>query len=174
MQNFMHAIDKCIYTIVCDWIGLYKACCKNNTRCTIVAHDIRGRWWWYGSRGWIFPLISYYLLLPCDRWQRGSQTKWCLHPLTFIDTFWMFMEAKQWMWPRWGSGDSDMIDKPRWSCTAVTPWEDGRLNQLICVNWWISARDLCVELNISFIVLEMIVAALEYCKVCNRWVHEFP
>ena len=33
--------------------------------------------WWYGSRGWAFPTILHYMLLPCDRWQqRGSLTKW--------------------------------------------------------------------------------------------------
>ena len=27
-----------------------------------------------------------------------------LYPLTFIDAWWMFVEAKQWMWAQWGSG----------------------------------------------------------------------
>jgi len=31
-------------------------------------------------------------------------------------------------------------------------------------------RELCTELNIGFSALETMVAALEYCKVCARWV----
>jgi len=47
-------------------------------RFTMLSHNIRGRRWWYGSRGWIFPPVFLHLL-PCDRWQqRGSLTKWCL------------------------------------------------------------------------------------------------
>ena len=41
----------------------------------MLAHDIRGRCWWYGSMGWTFPLIVCSILLLCDRWQqRGSLT----------------------------------------------------------------------------------------------------
>ena len=38
------------------------------------------------------------------------------------------------------------------------------------MNWQIMTREQCVELNISFSVLEAIVATLEYHKVCARWV----
>jgi len=45
----------------------------------MLPHDIRGRCWWYGSRGWTFTSISSYILLLCDRWQqRGSLTEWCM------------------------------------------------------------------------------------------------
>ena len=45
----------------------------------MLTHDIRGGCWWYGSRGWTFPPIFHYMLLPCDRWQqRGSLTIWRL------------------------------------------------------------------------------------------------
>ncbi len=47
----------------------------------MLAHNIRGGCWWYGSRGWTFPPISHYklLLLLCDRWQqRSSLTEWRL------------------------------------------------------------------------------------------------
>ena len=91
----------------------------------MFAHDIRGRCWWCGSRTWTFPPIFHYFLLLCDRWQqRCSLTEWRLtwkcgwskvvsmnsstqkkwHPLTLIDTCWMFMETKQWMWAQWGGG----------------------------------------------------------------------
>jgi len=66
----------------------------------MLAHSIRGRWWWYDDRGWTFPSIFH-----CQWQQKGSLTngiwhgstyeakvcywippcrkKW--HPLTFID-----------------------------------------------------------------------------------------
>ena len=93
--------------------------------CSMLAQDIRGRYWRYGSRGWTFPPIFHYIFLLCDKWQqRGSLTKWHLiwecrwskgvslnssmwkkwHPLTFIDACWTFVETKQWMWAQWGGG----------------------------------------------------------------------
>ena len=43
------------------------------------AHNLRGRCWCYGSRGWTFLPIFCYILLLCDRWQhRSSLTEWCL------------------------------------------------------------------------------------------------
>jgi hypothetical protein len=62
------------------------------------------------------------------------------------------------------SGDSNV------PCTAVTPQNEERLNQLIHTNWRIMTRELCMELNVGFNVLEMMVETLEYCKVCTRWV----
>ena len=80
----------------------------------MLANDVRGRCWWYESRGWSFPQVFHYILLSRDRWkQRG---KWCLtwkciwnnvmslnstmqkkwHLLTFINTCWTFMDTKQW------------------------------------------------------------------------------
>jgi len=58
----------------------YEGCSKSNASYFItMAHNIRGRCWWYGTRGWIFPSVFCYFLLPCDRWQqRGTQTKWHL------------------------------------------------------------------------------------------------
>jgi len=86
----------------------YTGCSKSNVSYFITpAHSVRGRSWWYGSRGWTFPPISHYILLLHDRWQqRGSLTKRPLtwkctwsrsvevnssterkwHPLTFINT----------------------------------------------------------------------------------------
>ena len=57
----------------------YEGCFESNTYFIILAHAIRVGCWWYGSRGWIFPPISRYMLLPCDRWQkRGTLTDWRL------------------------------------------------------------------------------------------------
>jgi len=88
-------------------LAIMKAALKNNaTYFTILAHNIRGRCCRDGSRGWTFPPILHYILLPCDRCQqRGTLTKWHLtwkriwrgvteflhvekwHPLTFIDAY---------------------------------------------------------------------------------------
>ena len=38
----------------------------------------------------------------CETELLHAEKKW--HPLTFIDTYWTFMETKQWMWEQWGSG----------------------------------------------------------------------
>ena len=44
-----------------------------------LAHRVRGRCWWYGSRGWTFPKTFHYILLLSDRWHhRSSLTKWHL------------------------------------------------------------------------------------------------
>jgi len=91
----------------------------------MLAHDVRGGYWWYGNGGWTFPPTFPYILLLYNRWQqRGSLIDWCLtwkcgwskdvslnssmhkkwHPLTFIDACLTFMEIKQWMWAQWGGG----------------------------------------------------------------------
>jgi len=50
----------------------------------ISVHDVRGRWWWYGSSSRVFPKIFHYILLLCDRWQqRGNLTKWLWHGSTY-------------------------------------------------------------------------------------------
>ena len=47
--------------------------------------------------------------------------------------------------------DSNVKDKPssKWPCTAVTPWNEECLDQLMHVNWWIMTRELWTELNIG-------------------------
>ena len=69
------------------------------------------------------------------------------------------------------SGNSDLKDKPRSGrpCTAVTPRNKERLDQLICANRQITTRELCMELNIGCNALEAMVAT-EYRKVYARWV----
>lgn len=64
-----------------------------------------------------------------------------------------------------------MKDKPHSGqlCTAVIPRYES-LHQLLCTNWWIMTRNLCMELNIGCSALEMMVAMLEYHKVCTSWV----
>jgi len=70
------------------------------------------------------------------------------------------------------SGNSDVKGKPRsgWPCTVVTPPNEEHLDQLIRTNQRITTKDLCMEPNICFSALKMMVAALEYHKVCTRWV----
>ena len=88
----------------------------------MLIHNIRGRQWWYGSRGWIFPPVFHYMLLLCDRWQqRGSLTKWHLtwkyiwskgvglnssmlkiaHPLTFTNDGCEHSEAVGGVFQQW-------------------------------------------------------------------------
>ena len=92
---------------------MYEGCFKCSASCfMMLARDVRGRWWWYGSRGWTFLPIFRYILVLWDRWQKrdslttwhltwkcvwskGAEKKW--HLLTFIDACWMFMETKQWI-----------------------------------------------------------------------------
>jgi len=104
----------------------HDGCSRSNASYFMMsAHSVRSRCWWYGSRGWTFLPISHCILLPCDRWQqKGSLAKLCLtwkhvwskgvalkssvqkkwHPLTFVDTCWMFMETEQGMWAQWCGG----------------------------------------------------------------------
>ena len=105
---------------------MYEGCFKCSASCfMMLARDVRGRWWWYGSRGWTFLPIFRYILVLWDRWQkRDSLTTWHLtwkcvwskgvslnpsmwkkwHPLTFISAWQTFLETNQWMWAQWGSG----------------------------------------------------------------------
>ena len=78
----------------------------------------------------------------------------------------------RWWVACFSSGNSDTKDKPRSGRprTAVTPRNEESLDQLIHANWRIATRELCPELNIDFNALEMMVATLEYSKVCARWV----
>jgi hypothetical protein len=71
--------------------------------------------------------------------------------------------VRRWV-ARFSSGDSDVKDKPRSGrpCTALTPRNEERLDQLICANRWITTSELFTELNISFNALETMVATLEY------------
>jgi len=79
--------------------------------------------------------------------------------------------VRRWV-ARFSSGDSDVKDKPRSGrpCTAVTPRNEERLDQLIRANRRITTRELCTELNIGCNALEAMVATLGYRKVCARWV----
>ena len=107
---------------------MYKVYSKHNASYFIMlAHNVRSECWWYGSRGWTFPPISY------SRWQqRGSLTKWCLtwkgmwskgvglnsskwgklHPLNVSgDQNVNVSPVSRWVM-HFSSGDSDMRDKP--------------------------------------------------------------
>jgi len=56
--------------------SVYKGSSESNDSYFItLLHNIRGKSWEYCSRGWTFPPISHYVLLLCDRWQKGSLTE---------------------------------------------------------------------------------------------------
>lgn len=54
------------------------------------------------------------------------------------------------------------------SNTAITTQNEECHNQLICMNQWIMTRELHTELNVSFNVLETMVAILEHHNGCAR------
>ena len=104
-------------------IWTYKGCSKSNASYFIIlAHNTRGKHWWYSNRVWTFSSIFHCfvavqqmvaegqpecLTRKC-RWSKGvslnssMRNKW--HPLTFINTCWTFLETKQSMWAQQGSG----------------------------------------------------------------------
>ena len=116
-----------------------------------------------GGRGWTFPPVSRYTLLPVERWQqRGSLTQWHLpwkHVWSKVwnhislfgknGTYWHSLTLAEHLW-RPNSGcehseavggafqqcDSDMKDKPRsrWPRSAVIPQNEEHLDQLIHAN----------------------------------------
>ena len=72
-------------------LRLKESCSKRNACSIMLTHNVRGGWWWYGSRSCIFSPVCHYVLLPCDRWQqRDSRTKWHLT--------WNWYETKLWNW----------------------------------------------------------------------------
>ena len=77
-ESYVWSISRSIWCVNKN-IRIYEGCSKSNASYFVMlAHSIRRGGWWYGSRGWTFPPISHYMLLPCDRWQqRGSLTEWC-------------------------------------------------------------------------------------------------
>jgi len=115
-------------------------------------------------------------------WSKGVllnssvQKKW--HPLTFIDTFWMLTETKQWMQAQWGGGWCVSVvvtatwKNPcsRWPCATVTPLKEEHLDQLHHINQWIMTRELCMVLGISFSALKVMVAVLEGLINCAKWI----
>jgi len=80
-------------------------------------------------------------------------------------------DVRQWV-VRFSNGNSAVKDKlcSRQPCSTATPWNEQHLDHHIHINWWIMTRELCSALNTGFSALEMMVAMLEYHKVCTRWV----
>ena len=62
----------------------------------------------------------------------------------------MDMSIVRWRIGYFSSRDTDVKEKPcsGQPCTAVTAQNEEHLDQLICVNWQIMTRELCMELNI--------------------------
>ncbi|PNF30463.1 hypothetical protein B7P43_G12155 [Cryptotermes secundus] len=73
---------------------------------------------------------------------------------------------------RFNSGESEVHDKPRRGrpCSAATPHNEQRLDQLIRTDRRITTRELCARLNIGCNALEKMLEKLDYSKVCSRWV----
>ncbi|PNF31454.1 hypothetical protein B7P43_G03413 [Cryptotermes secundus] len=73
---------------------------------------------------------------------------------------------------RFNSGESEVHDKPRPGrpCSAATPHNERRLDQLIRSDRRITTRELCTRLNIGCNALETMLGKQDYRKVCSRWV----
>jgi len=81
--------------------------------------------------------------------------------------------VRQWV-ACFSSGDSDVKEKPhsRRPCTAVTPQNEERLDQLIRTNWQITSRELYTELNISFNAMETMWQSWNIAKFVLDGSHE--
>ena len=84
----------------------------------------------------------------------------------------MFLETKRWIWAQWSSEQcvhSGGKVKPHsgWPHAVVTPRNEEHLHQLICMNRCISVKELSMDLNISFNMVEIMLAALEYHSSCQ-------
>ena len=65
----------------------------------MLAYGVRGRCWWYGSRGWNLPPVFSYMLLTWDKWQqRRSLTKW---RLTWKCLWSKGVSLNSSMWKKW-------------------------------------------------------------------------
>jgi len=91
----------------------YKGCSESNASCfMMLAHDMRGGYRWYGSRGWTFPPVFLYILLLCDRWQqRGSLTKWYL---TWKCVWSKVVSLNSFMWKRNGTHSHSLMLAEHW------------------------------------------------------------
>ena len=166
---------------------IYEGCSESSaSHFILLAHNFRGGRWWYSSRGWAFSPIPHYTLLLCNRWQqRGSVTNAVWHrstykakvchrippwgkkiaPLTFIDTCWMFMETKQWMWAQWGGGwcvsavVAATVGHLCW-CRFLQAWHAGSCALLcmysswwwLCCSWGFALSNIVIVLFVSFVV----------------------
>ena len=109
----------------------------------MLDHNIRGRWWWYGSRGWtLLPTLHYTLLLYDRRQQRGTDKmasdvkvhmkQKCVteflhaekmaptdihwHSLNVYGDQTLDMSTVRWWVVHFSGGNSDMKDKPPDQC----------------------------------------------------------
>jgi len=130
----------------------------------LLAHSVRGRCWWYGSRGRTFPPISHYLLLLYDSWQqRGSLTEWHLIWKCMWGTEFLYAEnmaptdihqhllntAEQWMWAQWGGGwcisvVTTVTVGQLCCCRLLRAWHIGSCSSLAKMNGVHFWSDLCI------------------------------
>ena len=140
---------------------IYDSCSESNTSYFIMSdHSVRG-----GMTVEVQPSCQYFIIFVAIRQMAAeAQThkikpnmkldmkKRCiieflhekkLHPLTFVDTCWMFLETKQWMSAQWHVGwcisavanamrDISCSTGP---CTAVTQQNEVHLIQPTWANW---------------------------------------
>ena len=92
---------------------IFEDCSKSNISLFIMlAHSIRGRWWWYGSTGSTFLPMFCYTLLLCNRWQqRGRLTKW---HLTWKCRWSKDMSLNSYIWKKWHLLTFTDVSTVRW------------------------------------------------------------
>ena len=108
----------------------------------MLAHDIRGKYWWYGSRSWTFPPKLHYILLLCNWCQQCALSRGValsftmLKKIASINTYWQLLnvygdQTVDVCTPRWwvmyfSSGIRNVKDKlcSEWPCTTYrnTKW----------------------------------------------------
>lgn len=173
---------------------------SNASHFFVSAHTIRGRSWWHSSRGEAESSHQYSDIYCCwvtwqqrgclaerlRTWKRGWSK--CVVEFLYEEQMasiviqWYFLNAyryqtvdvntvRQWV-VHFSSGDSDVKNKTcsGWPCVADIPQNEKCLDLLIHANPQIATRELCTRLNIGFTALGMMVATLQYYKVCSRWV----
>jgi len=96
---------------------IYEGCSESNASYFILlAHNIRGRCWGYGSRCWTLPTISRYMLLLCDRchlwYGSASKAKVChwTPPCGRKSTHWHSSALAECLWrPNSGCEHSELV-----------------------------------------------------------------
>lgn len=95
----------------------YTGSSESNASYFILAHDTRGGCW-YDSRGWTFPPILHYILLPHDSCQqRGTLTKWYLTWKCICSKVWDPIPPSRIIFTQWHSSTlGEHLWRPNCGC----------------------------------------------------------
>ena len=130
------------------------------TCCCCVTDSSRGTVWQNGADMEVCMKQRYGIVLLCEQKMAPSDIHQCL--LNVCGDWTVDVSSVRW-WVVTAT-------RSRWPCTPVAPQNEEWLGLFVCANWWITTRELSVDLDICFSALERMVATLEYHKFCSRWV----